>query len=178
MNWDALGATSSAIAALGVILSLLYLARQINQSNTTNHLTATLSLQNGFNSIVDFWFSSEQQSRVIFEGIQNMDALSGGDQMQFSAQMFALYSQLETVYYYDRSGQCDHALAHRMFPLLYFYRVQPGVQQWWAGTPVLSSPERDAAIEDRKAVDELQKAGRSQFTEEFVRFVESERRAT
>ena len=91
MNWDAIGAISSAIAALGVILSLLYLARQINQSNATNRLTATLSLQSGFNSIVDFWFSSEQRSRVIFEGIQKMDALSGGDRMQFSAQLFTLY---------------------------------------------------------------------------------------
>jgi len=178
VNWDAIGATAEGIAALGVIFSLLYLARQIHQSNTTDRLTATLSLQSGFNSVVDFWFANDQRSRIIFEGIRDMNGLRGGDRMQFSAQMFAFYSQLETVYFYDKSGQCDPALAHRMFSLLYFYRDQPGVQQWWAGTPVVSSTESDAAMDRRQTVDEVLITGRSFFTEEFVEFVQSERTAT
>jgi hypothetical protein len=51
MNWDAIGAMAELVGAAGVIFSLVYLARQIRQSNVTDQLTATLSLQSSYNEV-------------------------------------------------------------------------------------------------------------------------------
>ena len=45
MYWDAVGAVAELAGALGVIASLVYLARQIKQSNASDRMNTTLNLQ-------------------------------------------------------------------------------------------------------------------------------------
>ena len=57
MTWDAIGAVGEVIGAIGVIASLLYLAKQIkegkNSTLSATHFQVTESLNNMFFSIGD-----------------------------------------------------------------------------------------------------------------------------
>jgi hypothetical protein len=55
MSWDALSAIAEITAALGVIASLVYLGRQIQQSNATERLNVTLNLQSSYNEVGDLF---------------------------------------------------------------------------------------------------------------------------
>ena len=51
MNWDALGATGEIVGALAVLLTLVYLATQIKQSNDISRFNASKEIMNQFNQI-------------------------------------------------------------------------------------------------------------------------------
>jgi hypothetical protein len=63
VNWDAIGAMAELVGAAGVIFSLVYLARQIRQSNVTDQLTATLSLQSSYNEVGDLFLGDGERLR-------------------------------------------------------------------------------------------------------------------
>ena len=145
MNWDAVGAISELAGAIGVIASLIYLARQIRQSNATDKLTATLGIQASYNDVTRFLFENEGD---IFWGLQDFSKLADGEQYRLAAKLYSLYSHFELVYSHHQKGMIDRDLVKRTYSLLYWYRDQKGVEQWW----------------------EL--VGRDRFSGEFVAFVE------
>ena len=49
MNWDAIGAIGENVGALGVILSLIYLASQIRMQNRESRLAAATEWTNQWN---------------------------------------------------------------------------------------------------------------------------------
>lgn len=72
LNWDAVGATAELVAALGVIVSLLYLATQIRQ-NTASVRASTYQ---------DFIRESADTTRLAFmdqEFLDEVTPLLGGE---------------------------------------------------------------------------------------------------
>ena len=53
MNWEAVGAIAELIGAMGVILSLVYLARQIRQSTDQVSLNTTATRATAFQQLLD-----------------------------------------------------------------------------------------------------------------------------
>ena len=144
MNWDAVGAISELAAAAGVVASLIYLARQIRQSNATDKLTATLGIQTSFNDVTRLLIDNEGTFAVLGD-FENLDQ---DEQYRLSAKLYALYSHIELVYSNHQKGMIDGDEATRTYSLLYWYRDRTGVKQWW----------------------EL--IGRDRFSSAFVAFVE------
>jgi len=145
MNWDAIGAVAELVAAVGVIFSLVYLARQIRQSNATDQLTATLSLQSSYNECGDLFL---RDGDVVAQGLVDLDSLDPAGQLKFLVIFHLFFGHVELVHSHERKGMLDPDLLNRTYTSLYAYYRLPGVKQWW----------------DRM--------GRGQFSREFVAFVE------
>jgi hypothetical protein len=144
MNWDAIAAIAELAGAIGVIASLIYLARQIRQSNATDKLTATLGIQASNNDVARFFIEDEDDVLV---GLQDFSELDEGKRFKLSVKLHTLYSHFDLVYSNHQKGLIDRDLVKRTYSLLYWYRDRKGVQKWW----------------------EL--VGRGQFSSEFVAFV-------
>jgi hypothetical protein len=145
MNWDAIGAVAELAAAVGVIFSLVYLARQIRQSNATDQLTATLSLQSSYNEVGDLFL---RDGDVVSRGLLDLDSLDAADQLKFLVIFHLFFGHVELVHSHARKGMLDRDLLNRTYTSLYAYYRLPGVKQWWS------------------------RMGRGQFSPEFVAFVE------
>jgi hypothetical protein len=145
MNWDAVGAIAELAGAVGVIASLIYLARQIRQSNATDKLTATLGIQASYNDVARFFLEDEDDALA---GLEDFSKLDEGERFKLAAKLHTLYSHFELVYSHHQKGLIDRDLVKRTYSLLYWYRGRKGVQKWW------------------------ERIGRGQFSGEFVAFVE------
>ena len=145
MNWDAVGAIAELAGAIGVIASLIYLARQIRQSNATDKLTATLSLQASYNEVAALF---AEDGDLIATGLADLSKLDKGDQYKLSVKLNLLFGHIEFVNAHYQKGLIDRDLAKRTYEQLYWYRDREGVKQWW------------------------EQLGRDQFSSEFVAFVE------
>ena len=89
MNWEALGAIGELLGGLVVIVSVVYLARQIRQSNRHAEASTELSWMHGLNEIWDRW-SDETTTETIRKGLADFDALSRNEQVRFQMQVGAL----------------------------------------------------------------------------------------
>ena len=87
MNWDAIAAIAELAGAIGVIASLIYLARQIRQSNATDKLTATLGVQTSYNDVARFFLEGEDNA---FAGLEDFSKLDEGEQFRLAAKLHTL----------------------------------------------------------------------------------------
>lgn len=145
MNWDAIAAIAELTAAVGVIVSLVYLARQIRQSNTTDKLSTTLNLQSSYNEVGDTFL---RNGDLMARGLQDLPSLGEADQLKFAVTLHLYFGHIELVHSYDRQGMLDQDTVNRTYKALDFYFATPGVRDWW------------------------RTAGRNTFSSDFISFVE------
>ncbi len=53
MNWEVIGAMAELLGALGVIITLIYLARQIVQTNRIGHASVVRELQQRYHQLYE-----------------------------------------------------------------------------------------------------------------------------
>jgi hypothetical protein len=99
MTLEDLGNIGEFVAAVGVILSLVYLAVQIRQN--TRSIRASM-YQSLVESIVDFNSACAQDpelARSYVEGMENLDDLSEVDRTRVAFVLFSLFRIFESMFY-------------------------------------------------------------------------------
>jgi hypothetical protein len=134
MNWDAVGAIAELIGALGVIISLLYLAQQIRLSSEQtkrNSLivrgTAYQQFRQQVNTVVALRVSDPDVADIWERGLIDMESLDAQDRSRFSGLIFMMAGNWESQYYLKQSGILDEKMgADRKMVI-----NSPGFRQWW-----------------------------------------------
>ena len=133
MNWDAVGAVAEAVGALGVILTLGFLALQI-RANTRATKTST------FDSILaemrakqrGVFAANPESMNVWIHGMHDVDALSPEQKRMFAMLMSddALY--VENIIQHYRSNNIDYAQLEPWLDYLSNILRTPGGHKWWS----------------------------------------------
>ena len=66
MDWDAIGAMGEVLGAVSVLITLLYLSRQISASNKALNTTSTTAMVDGFNQFNTWAISTEDLAKTNF----------------------------------------------------------------------------------------------------------------
>ncbi|MCH8139970.1 MAG: hypothetical protein IH908_00075 [Proteobacteria bacterium] len=107
MNWEMIGSIGEIIAAIGVILSLLYVGRQLKQSNAM----ARSSFRQELGSQSTHWAMSiasspslaEALAKVHFEDLEREDA-TGPERMQIAYAIVGLIGQIFFAFEHWKEG--------------------------------------------------------------------------
>ena len=91
MNWAAIGAVSEVVAAVAVVVSLVYLATQIRQANKTARATTR-------NAIAE---SAQALSQDV---INNADKLDAVEMLRMQGRCYRDMRHWENIYYQVREG--------------------------------------------------------------------------
>ena len=84
MNWDAIGAVAELAGAIGVILSLVYLAGQIRNQNKESQLTAINEMTSQWNAFMGDMATNNDLARIWAKGLMDFDSLESTEQVQLS----------------------------------------------------------------------------------------------
>ena len=99
MNWDAIGAIGEILGALAVVLTLMYLARQVSEAKNALYLQSTKdssSLLNEYHALVA---SSTALASMMAKSISNEEQdLDSGQVLQVQAAMQIQLNSWETMY--------------------------------------------------------------------------------
>ena len=105
MSWDAVGAISEAFGAIGVVLTLIYLASQLRQN------TAALKA-NSFDSFTQLGNNKQQfhanHADVIAKARSHAE-LTRSEQIIADSSNVMLLNLIENIYHHHRSGIMDDA---------------------------------------------------------------------
>ena len=128
MNWEAITAIGELAAAIAVIISLVYVGKQLSQNNRNQRIAALQAHNEAFRENLamltrnpDLWVL----------GLNNYPNLSPGENAEFSFQIHSSFRHLEQAYLLNKEGVLsDDALNKSMLLIcgLYFY---PGCKSWW-----------------------------------------------
>ena len=150
MNWNALGAMGEIVGAIGVIVSLLYLASQVrNNSRQLRHASAQAVLDK-LNGLIGQLAFSPGAGDVWTRGLSGLDALKDDEELvRFSSMLLTAFWAYEEVFHYRRAGMIeDWAWTHAKAPVEHFMRT-PGFQEWWLRREDWFGEDFQAFIADR-----------------------------
>lgn len=130
MNWGAVSAVAELLGAIGVIVTLLYLTRQVRE-NTASIRRATT--RNALQSIADFnqWVAGDPDLVDLFwRGSERPDELSEEEWQRFVSLASTLIRRFELLYLDHRSEALSDQLWSSQANNVRTWMVTPGVQRW------------------------------------------------
>ena len=153
MNWDALGAIAEVIGAIAIVISLIYVGVQVNDSTravrsaTANEMSTALSS----------WYSelgnSRQGSEVFWRGMTNPESLTPEERFQFIVNAHGIFWLYQAAYYLAEEGTLDEELRDSIINTMLGFRELPGFLLYWE--------QRGGIFKDdfRQTVDDMLASG-------------------
>ena len=150
MIWEAIAAIAQALAALGVIASLLYLATQVRQNNRASAVAAKLASTQLLSEFVDSLIDDPQLMDLWLRGRKNLEALNEVEHFRFVNMCLKAFWFFSAAQFQLRIGTLQEDDWAEFHAVIRFWLDGEGVKAWW------------------------QKTGKTRFGKSFVLFIDRE----
>ncbi len=128
MNWEAFGAVGEIAGAIGVIVSLVYLASEIKNQNTESQVTAVNNLTYQWNAFMGDMAGNSELARIWAKGLNDFDSLNSTEYVQFSTHLNRI---CEGMYHQHESGRLGDKVWRGVANSISDLCCCPGVKKWW-----------------------------------------------
>ena len=106
MSWDSIGAIGEIVGALAVIVSLVYLARQIRNQNLESR-AATVQAVLQSNAATISQLQDPDLAQIWIAGLKGLDALSAIDHFRLVVYLTTVLRSYEIAYFQWRNSRLD-----------------------------------------------------------------------
>jgi hypothetical protein len=128
MNWDTVGAVSELVGAIAVVISLLYLARQIRNSAQIERLNARYAVSQSLFSAFSRIDEDPELHRV-WVAAGRGEELDEEDRERLGRFLYKYFAQLQLAYGYS---EIDPEIRARYKPNLVRFLKAAVVRSWWS----------------------------------------------
>lgn len=140
MNWEALGAIGDLVGAAAVVATLLYLAVQIRQNNSSQRVAAKQEMTRQFADFIDFLVLNPELESLQDRGLAG-EKLSKDEFSTFSRIMAKATWYFSVMHFQYRLQGLDSGDWEESRSLIAFYCSTPGYQNFWASRERAHGPE-------------------------------------
>jgi hypothetical protein len=128
VNWEAISAIGQLVGALAVVISLIYVAREIRSNARSARLASVGTINRWLGQLASHPHLAEVWNR----GVQDWESLKGPDADTFQAFMLQLFHIFNEMYYEHLEGHLDPRLWREIeTPMRDQINKSPGIQAWW-----------------------------------------------
>jgi hypothetical protein len=107
---QALGNLGEFVGALGVVISLVYLAQQMQQNTTSVRAAAFNSMVQNSISLLEHSFRDSEFADFLHRAEQDPDSLTPSEKLRWDAYMTAVYRHFGNLIYQFRVGALDQQM--------------------------------------------------------------------
>ncbi len=109
MNWEAISAIGEWVGTIIVIITLVYLARQIHLNTVTNRVAGITGIADAAREIHFTLAGDRDTARVFLDGVSNPDRLDEIDRGRFELFMWGVLRQMESFHVQYEHGIIDES---------------------------------------------------------------------
>src|SRR5262245_57745703 len=131
VNWEAISAIGQIVGALAVVISLIYLAREVRRNARETRRASMHSLSDKFNRRSQQLAEQPHPSDLDYRGIHDFAPLERAELVRFTIVMSQLFRNYEDAYYGELGGHLDARVWHSWEAAMRDINAYPGVQAWW-----------------------------------------------
>lgn len=153
MDWDAIGAIGEVVAAIGVIVSLVYLAAQIKQNTRASRA-----------STIQQWAvtsSTEKQSvigdaefaKLLVAGGSDTANFNEAEKVQFRLYWLQVFNTFEFLFLQRHLGTIDQVFFEDKLPAYRALLALPGVRAFWDDNAALNFDRRFRAFVEQEILE-------------------------
>jgi len=130
MSWDSVSAVSEVIAAIAVVISLIYISAQVRSGAETFKATFRDS---SFSSLMEYNYAilaDADLAWIFHKGMRNLDELSETQQARALHVFYAFFKLWENIYLHYLAGSVDDSVWRNNSKVLFAYGAMPGAQSY------------------------------------------------
>ena len=131
MNWEAISAIGQIVGALAVVISLIYLAREVRSNARETRRAALRSTLDSLTRFAHQITENADLAELRSRGFVDFESLNGVDLTRFNSYMHALFRLVEDVYYQHLDGHIDPHRWRGFETVMREINTRPGAQAWW-----------------------------------------------
>lgn len=141
MSLRDLGNIGEFVGAMGVVVSLVYLAIQIRHNTRAVRASSFHGVTNSFNLLNAAIAGDESLARIVRIGSKGLSDLTEDERIRFGFFLLGVFRVFETLYYQRSHGTGDPALWTAETGTMVALLGDPGVREWWTSNPLSLTPE-------------------------------------
>ena len=130
MNWDALGSMAELLAAIGVIITLIYLARQLRMSNEQQRGAATAAAFHAANELIDTMNGDTELYKIALRGNEDFESLDDWEKQRFTLWALKETGTWEMYRFMVQQGALDPEFYQAKEEYWLQLHASPGRRQW------------------------------------------------
>ena len=119
------------IGAFAVVVSLIYVGVQVNDSNSAVRSSSV----NDANVAVQEWYmqigSDMQSSRLFYSALMSDEAMSNEDEFQFIMMFHGVFLAFQNSYLMSEEGTVDSELVDGLTGAILAVKDTPGLKRYW-----------------------------------------------
>lgn len=130
MNWDAISGIGELIGAIAVVVTLIYLSREIRQNSKAVTLTALRDATDRWNHWSEMLATSPDLASIVAKGNRDYESLSEAEALRYGAFMQSFFDNVDS----NRTLAQEHHNIEDMDVLKHIVsrRIStPGMSAWW-----------------------------------------------
>ena len=131
MNWEMISAIGQMLGAIGVIISLVYLAIQIRSQKQESRSAAMNTLVTHFSDLLRSQVENADFCALWLRGLHSFDELDGPSKVRFSSHLGRLLRAADSLYLHFLDGTLDARLWRGFDRTIADVAAYPGFQKWW-----------------------------------------------
>lgn len=147
MSWTEIGALGEMLGAIAVVVSLVYLSRQVFQNTRAIRSGNAAIVQGNFQELARMFYTNREMGDIVLRVMAGETGLKPADQFAACAYFFDFLKTAELAHHQFLNGDLDPPLWEASLAFYKAYFSTPGFMAYWA--------ERQSAFvpEFRKAMD-------------------------
>ena len=132
MNWEAVGAIAELLGAIGVIISLVYLAIQIRQNTRSSRAATFQAVVSDAQRINALVIENEDIARLRRVGFVEPEKLNPDELVRFHRLLGTYFRFQDNLWQQRQNGTLDEDQYRGYFEVLRRLVAEPGAQLYWA----------------------------------------------
>jgi hypothetical protein len=131
MNWDAIGAMAELLGAIGVILTLFYLATQIRQNTSSVRTAAGMDMSKQAAAWIARMTVQPELGRIYNLASQDPELLTSDEKIRYATYVAEIFFLYEGQYEMYQQHQIEEHIWMQKRDLLLGYLKNPIIEAWW-----------------------------------------------
>jgi len=132
MNWEMISAVGQMLGAVGVIISIVYLAAQIGNQNKESQRAAMNVLTSHWSDLNRSLVENPDFAALWLRALQSFDELDGTSKLRFGAHLGRFLRFADSLYLAVLDRMLDKRLWRGYERTIADTVAYPGFQTWWA----------------------------------------------
>ncbi len=151
MNLEQISNWAEIIEAVVIIVSLIYLALQVQQNTRMTRATAAQAQVDAYSSVIAPLVQSKDAALAWYRGLKDIKTLKPAEIVQFFASANMFFKMIEASYFQHKAGALDTPLWEGMARLAQEFAGQKGMQQFLEVRGHFYSDEFQAWLKETRA---------------------------
>jgi hypothetical protein len=146
MDWTAIGAVGELVGALAVVVSLIYLSRQVRQNTRALRTANAATVKQNFQTIARAFITDRGAADIVLRALKR-DELSPAEKLSAYAWFFDLLKSGELAYSQYLSQDLDEPGWDASLQFFLAYWTTPGMREYWQDRRPAFTPEFREAMD-------------------------------